>query len=219
MAEKTIKKPAILSAETRKKIDLLRRYWLVYNHAHNNLAWQIKENEMLLKFYNCTEYNSWQLNEALYRYAESSISALFWLYPGQKNVPFVHKFLREWRNINQHTERLDISLSTGIFNVEKKYYELPVEYNIFPVILSNRRLRKVVEDQFSSEKIATDATVSGLVFKHDLYMRRVFACYEAELNEILPPKYLQSSILTHTTFDGGEYTRFIANHDFWSGKK
>lgn len=105
-------KPRMLDPKMQRKLDLLLRYSLSYKRTYHALLWEMEENKILLRLGQCAKYNAWQLNEALYRYAESSISALYWLFPDKKweDYPFVHKLLRKWRNINHHDERFDFSI-------------------------------------------------------------------------------------------------------------
>lgn len=204
-------KPVMLDPKKKEKLDSLRRYWLTYKSAYHTLLWKIEENEMLLRFQGCAIYNTWELNEALYRYAESSISALYWIFPDKKDHPFVHKFLREWRNMNHHDERSDFLINQGKFLINGEPYELPLAYNIMYHI----GLQKIVDAEFSLEKIATDATVSGLVACHHTYMERMFIDYE--LNLELPREFLEISRIYAGFFGGGKYDRFIPKDIFWEG--
>ena len=217
MDEKEEKKPTMLDADLKKKLDLLRRYWLAYKRAHHNLLWEIEENQTLLKFHECTKFNTWQLNEALYRYAESSISALYWLFPDMKysEYPFVHKFLREWRNSNQHDERTDFYLNEASFLFDEKKHNLSLGYNMLPVFELNGRLKKTVKSQFNSDRVATDATLLGLIKYHHIFMVQKFNEYETKLNKELPKKYLQSIIENHRLMAGGVFDKFVAEDSFW----
>ncbi|MFA5986670.1 MAG: hypothetical protein WC819_04980 [Parcubacteria group bacterium] len=214
------KKPTALDVKLKKKLDLLRRYWFAYKRAHHALLGEIEENQILLQFHECRKFNTWQLNEALYRYAESSISALFWLFPDMKykDYPFVHKFLRKWRNGNQHDERTDFFLNDGGFQYNNKRHDLPLGYNVLPVFNLNKELKKVVKSQFGSDKIATDATVVELVKNHHIFMVKKFNEYEANLNKELPKKYLQSIVQEHMTMYGGVHDEFVSEDDFWKGE-
>lgn len=209
------KKPTVLDVNLKKRLDLLRRYWLAYKRAHHALLWEIEENQILLQFHECRRFNTWQLNEALYRYAESSISALYWLFSDNKDFPFVHKFLREWRNGNQHDERIDFNLNERSFQFNKKKYDLPLGYNVLPVFELNGRLKKVVKARFNSDRIATDATLLGLVKNHHIFMVKKFNEYEKNLNKELPKKYLQSIYQDHAQIHGGIFDDFVSENDFW----
>lgn len=213
---------APLDPETEKKLNLLQRYWLTYKRAYHTLLGELEENEILLKFGKCTEYNTWQLNEALYRYAESSISALYNLYPEKKEFPFVHQFLREWRNENHHKERFDFYISKIGFYINGKRYELPLGYNILHVITFNKRLKKLTEKQFSSQNIdrdiATNATIGGLISHHHIYMQGMFSNYDTDLKKELPEEIQIRYPIYYEQMRGGSYSRFLSERDFWDGK-
>ncbi len=211
-------KPNLLHHETAKKLDLLQRYWVTYKRSYHSLLWALEENELLLRFNKCTHYNTQQLNEALYGYTQSSISALCWLKKENKDFPFpfVHKFLREWRNTNHHDERTDFSVNEARFNVKENLHELPLGYNVLPLIVINKKLKKLTKEEFSLETIATDATLRDLVLNHDTYMRSIFSEYDSNLK--LPSRFLQPSSNPHAIFGGGRYDQFISKENFWKGK-
>jgi|GEM_PF-4447766 len=211
------KPTTFLEHGVHNKRDLLQRYWLTYKRAHHALLWEVEESKILLRYNMCSKYNTWQLNEALYRYAETSINALFWLFPDKKwkEYPFVHKLLREWRNINHHDGRSDFVLYYVGFLVEGKQYRLPLEYNILPIIVLNGKLKKIVEEQFPEEQIATDATVADFIDHHHAYMQQMFIDYELILKKELPEKFLEISSQSQCSLGGGTYTRFVPKESFW----
>lgn len=208
--------------EIAKKYTSFRRYLLAYKRAYHNLLWELEENEILLRFRDATEYNEWQLNEALYRYAESSISALCWLFPEKKNLddfPFVHQFLREWRNINHHEERYDFSPYDVSAHVNGQKHEFSLGYYIFPFIELNKRLNKLIKKQFTSLRVATDATVSGLVLHHHTYMKQVFVEYEGNLKKDNPTvKIFLKNRSVYNSISGGSYNILVGEDDFWNVK-
>jgi len=208
-------KPKLLDHELAQKNELFFRYFHIYNKTYHETSWQLEEVRLLLKVRQHSNHNMWMLNEALYRYTESSISALNWLQPEVKERPFVHKFLREWRNENHHQGKYDFYLCDFIFHIGEDRHELMDDYFIFPMTTLSKRLKKLIAEQFGTEKIATNATVHGMVATHHAYMASVFHQYEQQLQSEMPKKYLVHNSQSKRSLGGGKYEQYFPEIDFW----
>jgi hypothetical protein len=228
--------PSFCPRSEFEKLSFLARYWLVYARAYYALLWAIEENDILLRDGDLENYNVWQLNNTLYQYAEASISAVEFLFPAKnkkekkdryEQFPFVHKFLREWRNCNHHVMLNDFTTYEMEFRVTNELEKrgFPSNYYVLPFFLLNRRLREVVQEHFkldvkSAKTIATDATVSGLVAQHHAYMEHIFKNYK---RDDLPKRGNASERVLlrvrRNIFGGGSYERFVPQDEFWSEKR
>ena len=76
---KKVDQPRLLDHHLATRRRLFLRYLHSYKRSYHDVSWEIDECSLLIRTKDHTKYNDWKLNEALYDYAETSISALFWL--------------------------------------------------------------------------------------------------------------------------------------------
>jgi|TARA_B110000037_G_scaffold87871_1_gene104159 hypothetical protein len=215
-----LESPKYLNHKLRTEISLFLRYFHSYKRAYHDLQWEIDEASLLLKIGLNGTYNIWKFNETLYKYAESSISCLYWLYGDEKmEYPFVHQFLREWRNEYHHNAKNDFVVYDFSFNVEDKRYSFKDNFYVFPITLFSDRLKKLMNKWFKSEKIVTNASVNGLVEYHHAFMLDSMSKFQEEMNKKMPEKYLINTQSLSRLLGGGSYTRLITENDFWEQKK
>ena len=212
-------KPKNLDPKFAEERKLFFRYYHSYMECYYETEWQLEESRLLIKTGNHTQYNVWRLNQSLYSYAESSISALFWICGEGIEHPFVHQFLRRWRNKYHHHSKVDLGVYDFSFTVDDETNTLENDYYIIPNITSNKLLRGWLEEWFPGENIATDATVSGLVNHHHNYMMNTFREKESQMAEAMPAKYLVQMAIEKRLLGGGRYTRFIPEDEFWAHAK
>lgn len=200
------------------KRKLFFRYFLSYSRSHHIMCWEIKEADLLLKAHELSSYIVWKLNEELYRYSESSISALNWLYPERKDHPFVHQYLRAWRNEWQHESKQDFRLCDIDFEIngERQNYQ----NNFYAKAIFSERIKNVLRKQFGTEFVATNATIGGLILYHHIYMMSAFSGFEENMNKEMPSKYLISSNIHKTSISvGGKYEKLYSEDEFWNPEK
>jgi hypothetical protein len=212
-------KPKLLDHELESKRKLFFRYFHAYKKAYHETLWQLEEVSLLINNLEHSNHNMWMLNEALYKYAESSISALYWLRGDVKDHPFVHQFLREWRNDYHHQAKVDYQLYDFSFHLDEEKHSYSDDYFVIPMVSSSGRMKKLLKKWFGSERIATDATVSGLVVHHHGYMLEVFQGYERDMQRDMPEKYLIHNSQQKGSFGGAKYEQFFPESEFWSFNK
>ena len=208
--------PKFLDPKLDDERRLLFRYLHSYLESHNDICWQIQECNLLLKNHCHDDYNTWKLNDSLYKYAEASIGALFWICGDEKKHPFAHHFLRLWRNKYHHDSKVDLQLYDFVFTVEGKSSELKNDYFISPNVNFNESLKNLVKDLFKGENVVTDATIAGLIKNHHVYMLGVFGNKEVELANKMPGQFLIHGHIKKRLRMGETYTRFVSDDDFWS---
>ena len=169
---------------------------------------------LLLLTHEHSDYNTRKLNEVLYRYAESSINTLFWIFGDKKKFPFVHWFLREWRNEYHHKTKIDFQLYDFGFHVDGKRLTYTDDYYIVSV-LSTERIKNKVEEYFGTAHLATNATVAGLIKNHHAYMLDVFNGVESDMKKDMPNQFLVSANINKRLLTGGTYKTFISDDEFW----
>ncbi len=207
--------PKFLNPELDNERRLLFRYFHSYIESHNCINWQLQECKLLLRN-NChDDYNTWKLNDSLYKYSEASIGALFWMCGKDKKHPFVHQFLRLWRNKYHHQSKVDLQLYDFVFTIEEKTTELKNDYFIIPNVNFNESLKRLVKNYFKGEKIVTNATIDGLIKNHHTYMLSVFGNKEVELANKMPSRFLIQGSTKKRLLMGEAYTRFLSDDDFW----
>lgn len=212
-------KPKYLDHKLETKRRLLFRYFHAYNRAYHEILWELEEISMLVRTLEHSDYNMWMLNEALYKYAESSISALNWLFEDFKDYPFVHQFLREWRNEYHHQAKVDFHLYDVRFHVNGESHIYYSDYFVIPIAIHSERLKKLLFKWFGSDKIATNASVNGLVKHHHIYMLSSFQKFENEMNKTMPKKYLVHNQQSMRSLGGGTYEQLLTEDEFWIHKK
>lgn len=212
-------KPKPLDYDLITKRELLFRCFHAYSRAYHDMLWQLDEVSLLIKTARHSEYNTWMLNEALYKYSETSIAALNWLLGGTKNHPFVHQFLRMWRNEYHHQSIVDFQLFDMRIQVNGEPHNCDNEYLVLPIVIQSERLKKLLKDWFACEGVATNATVNGLVKHHHIFMLSSFKKFENDMQHGMPKEYLTSGGLFKSSYGGGKYEIFINEDEFWSYDK
>lgn len=213
-------KPKLLGHELDTKRNLFIRYFHAYNRSYYEILWQLEEVSLLVRTFQHSTYNMWMLNEALYKYAESSISALNWLFKDFNDYPFAHQFLREWRNEYHHQSKVDFGLYDISFQVNGEPHSYSNEYFVIPIAIGySGRLKNLLKKWFGSDKIATNATVNGLVRHHHQYMMSSFQKYEMEMQKSMPKEYLVLNQQSKKSLGGGTYEHFLSEDEFWSQNK
>ncbi len=208
-------KPKFLDPELSSRRELFFRYFHSYNKTYHETLWQLEEVRLLVRVLHHSKHNMWVLNESLYRYAESSISALNWLDSGAKDYPFVHRFLREWRNEYHHNGKSDFYFCDFVFHVGEEAYELTDDYFVYPMIASSERITKLLREHFGTERVATDATVYGLVAHHHAYIKSLFRQYERQLQSEMPRTFLVHNDQSKRALVGSRFKQFLSESEFW----
>lgn len=218
------KKPRFLPPDLQEELDNLERYWLRYRRAYNRLKAEIDEKQILLNFKRVSQSDTWSLNDALYQYVEVAISSFEWLKPQSRNkqnyvqtLPFSHRLLREWRNINHHEKVFDIGLfELKIRTSDGSETKVPTDWNITNLFFErNEKLSAIVREKFGSHDIATDATLSDLVAAHDIVMILAFNEKFRSLSSRMPDNFLKNSSL-QVNILGGTFSRFIPKQEFFA---
>jgi hypothetical protein len=208
-------KPKYLPDELEKKRRDFYRYYHSYIRAYHEIKWELEEIRLLLLTHEHSDYNTWKLNEVLYRYAESSINTLFWIFGNDNtNFPFVHWFLRQWRNENHHKTKIDFQLYDIGFHINGEQLTYTDDYYIVSV-LSTERIKNKVEEYFGTAHLATNATVAGLIKNHHTYMLDVFSGVESNMKKDMPNQFLVSTNINKRLLTGGTYKTFISDDEFW----
>jgi len=212
--------PKYLDCKLETDRKLFFRYFHSYKRAYHDLFWVLDECAMLIRNHEYTSYNDWQLNETLFNYAETLISTLNWLFrEKKKDYPFVHQFLREWRNEYHHQSKNDFIIYDFKIQIDDTPYTFSNDFFVLPVISLTGRLKQLMEKWFDSENIATNATVNGLVKHHHYFMLKSLTDYENGLREKMPQKFLVSSLIYKRFMGGGKFSKFFSEDEFWMQAK
>ena len=206
--------PKLLPAELENKRRDFYRYYHSYIRSYHEISWELEEIRLLLLTHEHSDYNTRKLNEVLYRYAESSINTLFWIFGDKKDFPFVHWFLREWRNEYHHKTKIDFQLYDVGFHVDGEQLTYTDDYYIVQM-LSTERIKKKVEEYFGTAHLATNATVAGLIKNHHTYMLDVFSGAQGDMKKDMPNQFLVSANINKRLLTGGTYKTFISDEEFW----
>jgi hypothetical protein len=205
--------PKSLSGELENRLKDFHRYYISYCRAYNETQWELEEIGLLIKTFEHSSYNIIKLNESLYRYAETSINTLFWL--KEKEYPFVHSFLREWRNESHHKAKIDFKLYELDFHVNGETFNFVYDYYVYPTLIHTERMNKKIKEYFGDEHIVTDATVAGLLKNHHDYMLGVFSTEEKNMSSEMPEKYSINANINKRLYSGSG-NKYISNDEFWN---
>jgi hypothetical protein len=210
-----------LSHDIESNRKLFYRYYHAYSRAYHDIQWELEEIRLLLLNHEHSDPNTWKLNESLYRYAESSINTLWWFNKKLKKrieFPFVHKFLREWRNENHHAKKTDFKLSdlSTALNGDR----VPRRANYYVInVFSCDKLKAVLKEHFGGDVPVTDATVAGLVKNHHDFMVEEFTKFQTDMERDMPENYMiGSNVINMVQLHLGNFDQLISEEDFWGSK-
>ena len=210
-----------LSCDIESNRKFFYRYYHAYSRAYHDIQWELEEIRLLLLNYEHGDTSTWRLNECLYRYAESSINTLWWLEKQSKaksEFPFVHKFLREWRNEYHHAKKTDFKLSDLSFGLDGDVVQREANYYVI-ILFSCDKLKAVLKNHFGRDRPVTDATLAGLVKNHHDFMVKEFTKFKTDMENEMPEKYrIGSNIINTTRLYEGQIDQLILEEEFWSSK-
>lgn len=209
----------MLASELENRLKKYHRYYISYCRAYNEIQWELEEIRLLLLTAEHSNYNKLKLNESLYRYAETSINTLFWIFgkvgKDGPTFPFVHCFLREWRNECHHVGMIDFELYDIAFDVNGKKHNYKMNYYVYPMLNKIENINKKIVNYFGDKHIGTDATVAGLLKYHHDYMLKVFSDKRNETNSEMPNR-MNIGQDELGAFFGPSHKKYIPNDEFWT---
>jgi hypothetical protein len=185
-----------------KALDLLDRIqisWIRYRRAYHRIIGTLEDKTMRVNMFKYDKSDEMELNEDLLFYADACIRFLEiidknCLFPESKKPPFVHKILREYRNINHHEGYVPVELyGISLPGNEKKWHEIPKKLYIHTYILSlvdfykNKKFQQIVESHNRHPRDCfTEATLKEFVEDHHLFMIYVLHVSDKEIKQRLP---------------------------------
>mgnify|MGYP006928202183 CR=1 FL=1 len=201
----------ILNPELTQKLNSFHVLWIRYHKSYFAVLGTLEDKSIRLKTHKYGESDEIELNEDTLLYTDQAIRLMEFLKNSSlvdglepNDLPFVHRLLRKWRNINHHKKYLPFrltSIADGNLNVDgtiKKAEDYPLKFYLYATIRSNEGLESIARD-FGKMDRYTFSTLDDLIKIHHSFMLLVFETAERNLNNLLPERYtLLTSIGGHS---------------------